>query len=615
MTGLETIAGPAITKLIVAKLFGDSVKFTKSFQDKIKKLNAEDKVIQNYLKTAEKIKRVRTISFTEKDVQLEDIYVPLNINSPTNTNYLIDSSVNIPHVRTMNIIGRAGQGKSTILRRLFLNCLNKGKTIPFFFELKYFKNDSLEKNLINEFKKWGLVFDEETVLEFITSKDISLFLDAFDEIPSENEADVFEQIELLETTYNCSVIMTSRPNTDICKRSNIDNFQVSDLKPEQVFAILDVAAKDKNQANNLKAALKSKEHVLEFIKSPILAVLLQIVYAHSNSVPNSLIDFYNKVFLTLYHRHDELKTNVIRHFKTELTCDQSEKIFQAFCYFGLKNNELSFTKETALKLINDALEIRGGDGIKSEDYFHDIYYVTNIIQEDGYDNYTFFHRSLQEFYTYKFIKNFFDSEQKKSFFNACLNNPLLQHKFSLVLNFFSDDQEETANIEHYLLPLTGFMTGLDKSIGIEQAAMRCISSATYTLSGSFNSRRMDMDSAISMVGVKSKYECLDILIRDNVGINNAILNPGFRNSENEKNTYRSILEKLDLEGMPLNKNIQCSGLDFYEKIMDETQRQAYLKLYIESETIALFSNKFRLYKARLEKKKETDTKKLFSGLV
>ncbi|MFM2646564.1 NACHT domain-containing protein [Vibrio diabolicus] len=631
MTGIETLAVGALTKLFVSKIFGDSVKYSTSFISKIKKSNDLEKSKQNYLKACERIKRVRTLSYTEKDSPFDEIYVPLNIRSSSNARYLVDDNVKIPYQRAINIVGRAGQGKSTILRKLFLNKLSGGNSLPFFFELKYFRGDTLEQNLINEFKKWGLNFDEETVLEFISNNDVVLFLDAFDEIPTEYLGKVFEQITRINTSCQCQLIMTSRPNTSICNAENIDVFRMPDLTTDQVEAILDVVCTSKNQATHLKQALKKKEHVLEFIKSPILTVLLQIVFAHSNAIPTSLNDFYNRVYLTLFHRHDELKTNVARGFKTDLTCDESEKVFQAFCYLGLKEGNVAFTKEKALQYMAKALELRAFEGIKAEHYFNDVFHVTNIIQEDGYDNYVFFHRSLQEFYAYKFVDGYFNSEQQKKFFKLCLEDLSFRRRFSLVLNFFDDDREAANYLKHYYIPLYGIIVGHEREYDLEKAAVDVINDTTITL-GTLKTihilaevppESMDNSRAVNMVGTDSKSHLLeeidDFKSSYAVELSDAIHDPGFRYEDGTERTLNEVIGQLEDDYKHVNdKNlhkVQISGSKYFKKVMSQNQREHYINTFkqlVEDENLI---TKFQERKEKLSRLEESSKNIVSDGLI
>ncbi|EOU2463523.1 NACHT domain-containing NTPase [Vibrio navarrensis] len=458
---MADVFSPIVAKIVISKLFDKGI----DTYNQIIKLNKQQDVIDGYLSKVRAVNRVRTLSFTIYDALLDDIYVPIKIKSPSSTIYSINSKTKLPYLRPINIIGRAGQGKSTILKRLFLNEVARGETIPFFFELKNFVKPNLEENLSTELKKWGINISNDDILNLLSRNEVSLYLDAFDEIPTENLENVENQIFTLEASFKCKIFITSRPNTSICKQKGIDNFITCDLSEEQVNDILKILCKNEDEKNRLVSALNSKPYVKGLLVSPILVVLLQLAYAHSNAIPNSLADFYNKIFVTLYENHDSLKTNVNRKLQAGLSFDDAERVFQAFCYFGLKNDTYSFSKNEALETMKQALDVTEFDNIKASDYFNDIVTVTNIMQEDGYDNFVFFHRSLQEFYTYRFIKTFFDENEKYNFFTKFKlpESYILRHQFSLVLDFFKEDKEQVDIHKILYEPTLKYILGKDYS--------------------------------------------------------------------------------------------------------------------------------------------------------
>jgi hypothetical protein len=346
----------------------------------------------------------------------------------------------------------------------------------------------------------------------------------------------------------------------------------------------------------LKQALVAKPHALEFIKSPILAVLLQIVFAHSNTVPSSLNDFYNRVYLTLFHRHDELKTNVIRSFKTDLTCDESERVFQAFCYLSLKNGDLSLSNESAIKYMSVALKVRGFEEVKPDHYFHDVFHVTNIIQEDGYDNYTFFHRSMQEFYAYKFIDGYFSTEQKKQFFELCRNDISSLNQFNLVLRFFADNRESRDYLEFFFLPVLGGFIGSDLNFDLKSAATRLVDECNFTFSTHHYANKSavpDSDrNRVSMASTQTNFDAMDALydfhlegdgdffpigtyITDFFHNKTLIKNNGQLWSIFELSEFLELEVKADTDGYQL----QCGGARFFEKHYSDVEKEEFFNQF------------------------------------
>lgn len=63
---------------------------------------------------------MRTLHNADYDIFLDDIYYPLTVEVASNKDkVVIKDGVTLPFHGIVNIVGIAGQGKSTILRKLF----------------------------------------------------------------------------------------------------------------------------------------------------------------------------------------------------------------------------------------------------------------------------------------------------------------------------------------------------------------------------------------------------------------------------------------------------------------------------------------------------------------
>ncbi|MFA0173146.1 hypothetical protein AB4424_24510, partial [Vibrio splendidus] len=89
---------------------------------------SEDYPAQVYAeKYVSRFMKMRTLHSAESDVYLDEIYSPLKLVVQSNDDELtVDDNFTLSYRRVINIIGIAGQGKSTILRKLFLEELKKG---------------------------------------------------------------------------------------------------------------------------------------------------------------------------------------------------------------------------------------------------------------------------------------------------------------------------------------------------------------------------------------------------------------------------------------------------------------------------------------------------------
>ena len=93
------------------------------------KIRIKTEASDKYIEHCEKLLTVKTLLSTNRDYLLNQIYVPLTIKTETDVSLDVADGVNLDHEsRTVIIKGIAGMGKSTILRKLLINCLNKLKS-------------------------------------------------------------------------------------------------------------------------------------------------------------------------------------------------------------------------------------------------------------------------------------------------------------------------------------------------------------------------------------------------------------------------------------------------------------------------------------------------------
>ncbi len=167
--------------------------------------------------------------------------------------------------------------------------------------------------------------------------------------------------------------------------------------------------------------------------TPILVNLLYVCYPYLDVVPENIVDFYDKLFFTLYSRHDKIK-NFNREKYSNITSVQAVNIFNAFCFDSLSKGILDFSEDSLNSHLIKSLHINGisCDGI--DNVRSDIINITCLIQRDGYDRYVFLHKSIQEFHAAKFIRSL-SFEHKSRLYNRLLEVVDSEDKYDYVINF------------------------------------------------------------------------------------------------------------------------------------------------------------------------------------
>ena len=380
--------------------------------------------------------KMRTLHSAESDVYLNEIYSPLRIvKQGGSEEFIVGDTFTLNFNRTVNIIGIAGQGKSTILRKLFLEEIYKAERFPFFIELRKIEESSILDYLKQQLEDISLSLIEGDVEILLQSRKVVLMLDGFDEVTSSRRHRLLNEINQLKTRYNCSVIITSRPGTEICTEIDIINFKVKTLNCNEIISI--ISKLDRNAVNEeLKDLIINNVQLQGTLVSPILVNLLYVCYPYLDIVPKNVIDFYDKLFITLFSRHDKIK-NFNRERSSQVSSIEAGNIFNAFCFDSLNKNVMEFTEESLYKFLNSALKLNGTSLELTEKVQNDLIDITCLIQKDGFDKYLFLHKSIQEFHAAKFIASL-PHVHKEKFYLKLLEVIDEEDKFDNVLQFLKE---------------------------------------------------------------------------------------------------------------------------------------------------------------------------------
>ncbi|HDS7760138.1 TPA: hypothetical protein QH574_004130, partial [Enterobacter kobei] len=132
------------------------------------------------------VNRIRTIHSNEADVFLNDIYYPLTVCDmgsefdlerdfpPVQSGLKIDDSFISFDNKLTNLIGIAGQGKSTILRKSFMQSIMYGDKLPIFIELRNAEQNGILHAIMKILKSIGVDSSLDVVKEILGANKLSL---------------------------------------------------------------------------------------------------------------------------------------------------------------------------------------------------------------------------------------------------------------------------------------------------------------------------------------------------------------------------------------------------------------------------------------------------------
>lgn len=414
-----------------------------AFELLVKKYELLDilKFKENYLEYCEKNLEIKTLVSQDKYFHVDEIYIPIDImQSGTQSRLQISNLTALDNDRAILIKGLAGQGKSTLLRKLLSNNAKRFNRLPVFYELKNYNGGTLELAISKSLNHFGIKISEYALRKLVSDSNVKIYLDAFDEVKPQFRNELIDEIKRFINSFNCHVICTTRPDTEIDSLSEFRTFSVCELTEEQIFGIIKKTASDQEKCNELCGALnRSPLHTKtdSILKSPILVVLFCISYNLGEEIPNTLSQFYSNIFDTVFHRHDNIKGKVYRERHWNDNRRIYRELFDCLCFVSLREGLNGFSYEKLVYFVSISLKYINEEHSIAEKAVKELSSITNLIIEDGFNEYRFVHKSIQEFFAASFITSL-QHDKKISFYKRCFDDYSFYTTFHNTLFFLEE---------------------------------------------------------------------------------------------------------------------------------------------------------------------------------
>lgn len=446
-----------VSKEIISSLMKELViPFIKNFTSKAKldykkNLVPTEKHFREYFaRTYDKLSSLNTIALKNTNKSLKEIYIPLSIVQKDNEKkrkIKINSypKALISKYRNILITDTAGMGKSTLMKRIFLDIIEKHSGIPLFIELRRLSKDkSLISEIYEQLSSINKQFDETLFLELLAEGGFIIILDGYDEIAINDKPIVTADIQnFINKTKKNNFILTSRPEQSLASFGSFKEFNIEPLTKEEAFKLL----KKYDKSGKISTLLINKLEetnlagIKEFLTNPLLVSLLFTAFEYKQKIPLKKHLFYRQVFDAYFEMHDITKGESYTHDKyTNLGIDEFERILRYLGFLCLKMQKIEFSKDEILSLLDECNKFCVGIEFHSDDFLKDITTMVPLFARDGI-YYKWSHKSLQEYFAAQFIYR--DSgNNRDNLLLAIYNNPNIE-KFENVLDLYYDIDYKT----------------------------------------------------------------------------------------------------------------------------------------------------------------------------
>lgn len=362
------------------------------------------KIKENYLNKISGLQFVKTINDFEDSKSLYDFFVNPHLVVNQQERILIESLNDLKSSRQIVLQGIVGQGKSILMRHLAIQELLVNNKIALFFELRYLDdNINLDQFLQKIFEDWMDVRHPKVIKYALDSGEITLFFDGFDELSNTLMPKVLSFFDALNNKYpKLKIVVSSRPETLIDKSSIFKIFKISTLNfQDQNQIVKNLVHDEQMQLAIIKGIKTSAIEVKKALITPLMVNLFVFVYKADQLLPQTVKDFYERLFDLVLRKHDSTKIDFEREMKSKLTHKQLQEVFRLICYICLKNEKVSFDEYIFRSIIKKSIDKSKIDS-SVDHVLLDIVSVICFIVKEG-AQYTFIHKSIMEYYAAEYI--------------------------------------------------------------------------------------------------------------------------------------------------------------------------------------------------------------------
>jgi len=302
---LLSTASPLIKSLVDVFVTPKLISFREKHQYRknIESVPTESHFKEYFHRTYKKLIVVNTLVFNNSQRFLSDIFIPLTL---TNTN---DGKIKVKvsgfptcisdEFGNILITDTAGMGKSTLMKNIFIDIINRNIGIPIFIELRRL---TAEKKLLQEVQEQlnsiDRNFDRDLLLELLSEGGFIIILDGFDEIPLNDRESVTTDLqEFISKASNNRFFITSRPEKALSSFGHFQEFKIDPLSKNQAFELLRKYDNQGQISSLLIKKLQEKEltNIEEFLTNPLLVSLLFTAFEHKQAIPFKKYLFYRQV--------------------------------------------------------------------------------------------------------------------------------------------------------------------------------------------------------------------------------------------------------------------------------------------------------------------------------
>ncbi len=242
-----TAAGPFIKAVVDTYVTPKLENLKKRFTLDYNKYHVptEEHFSKYFYRTYKRESIINTLVFNNSQRFIKEIYLPLTLVEKTEkkeNKHKIQSfpSELLNKYEKLLITDNAGMGKSTLVKKIFLDTIDEKKGIPLLIELRRLSKDkTIIAEIQEQLNSLAKDFNNSLLLELLTEGGFVIFLDGYDEIPlSDREIVTADLQSFISKATKNTFILTSRPENALKGFGDFQEVKIEPLKKNEAFELL-----------------------------------------------------------------------------------------------------------------------------------------------------------------------------------------------------------------------------------------------------------------------------------------------------------------------------------------------------------------------------------------
>lgn len=430
---IASIISP-LSEALVDHWLVPKVKALKAKHERYSKLKEENikKSFENYIKNKyESLVYINLLVLRNQKRLFSDIYIPLTIEYSTikqdkRSGSIVEQlkSVKIDKypsdlLKNSNhllISDSAGMGKSTLLKKIFIECVNNNISILIFVDLRRLsKNNTILDELEIEISLINKEADSSLLRDLLSTGNFCIILDGYDEIRKDELTFVTRDIQkLIEKSPSNTYILSSRPDAALTAFSSFKEVNIRPLKKDEAYELLSKYDNGGEVSKTLIDKIKAdKSDIAQFLTNPLLTTLLFSSFDYKRKIPLNKPNFYRQIFDALFEAHDLSKGDYyIREKQSKLSIDEFHTILRYLAFQLVKKGKNEVVKDELIEIIANCKEKSHITNFSESHFINDVLKSVPVFVKDGL-YFRFSHKSLSDYFAAQFIAYDADSYRDK----------------------------------------------------------------------------------------------------------------------------------------------------------------------------------------------------------